>query len=146
VQSPDAIERLRGWRDELSDHRLEIVDPHHGDWSARSGFELAGTIGAQPGSSIFVANDHMAIGMLSALREQGLSVPDDVSVVGFDDVPEAAYMFPPLTTVRQDFAALGGLILQKVLVGLEEPDSATETMPLPATLQVRQSTRAAGAS
>ena len=144
VQSPDAIERLRGWRDELSDHRLEIVDPLHGDWSARSGFELAGTIGLLPGTSIFVANDHMAIGMLSALREQGLSVPGDVSVVGFDDVPEAAYMFPPLTTVRQDFAALGGLIMQKVLIGLEEPDSATETMPLPATLQVRQSTRAPG--
>ena len=61
--------------------------------------------------------------LLSALRERGLRVPEDVSVVGFDDVPEAGYLFPPLTTVRQDFAALGELIMQKVLIAVEEPDS-----------------------
>ncbi len=75
----------------------------------------------------------MAIGLLSALRERGLRVPEDVSVVGFDDVPGAAYLFPPLTTVRQDFAALGGLIMQKVLIAVEEPDTATEDTPLPTT-------------
>jgi DNA-binding LacI/PurR family transcriptional regulator len=141
LESPDAIERLRGWRDELSAHRLEIVEPPSGDWSARSGFELAAAIGIESGMSIFVANDHMAIGLLSALRERGLRVPEDVSVVGFDDVPEAAYLFPPLTTVRQDFVALGGLLMQKVLIAVEEPDTASESTPLPTSLQVRQSTR-----
>ena len=92
--------------------------------------------------SVFVANDHMAIGLLSALRDRGLRVPEDVSIVGFDDVPEAAYLFPPLTTMRQDFAALGGLIMQKVLIAVEEPDTATESTPSPTTLQIRQSTRA----
>ena len=95
-----------------------------------------------PGSAIFVANDHMSIGVLSALRERGLRVPEDVSVVGFDDVPEAGYLYPPLTTVRQDFAALGELIMQKVLIAVEEPDSATEDTPLPTHLIVRKSTSA----
>jgi DNA-binding LacI/PurR family transcriptional regulator len=139
---PDAIERVRGWRDELAAHRLEVVDPPHGDWSPQSGYELAGSLGIEPGMSVFVANDHMAIGLLSALRDRGLRVPEDVSIVGFDDVPEAAYLFPPLTTMRQDFAALGGLMMQKVLIAVEEPDSATESTPSPTTLQVRQSTRA----
>ena len=69
------------------------------------------------------------------------SQPEDVSILGFDDVPEAAYLSPPLTTVRQDFAALGGLIMQKVLIAVEEPDTATESTPLATTLQIRQSTR-----
>jgi DNA-binding LacI/PurR family transcriptional regulator len=142
-EAPDAIERIRGWRDEISAHRLEVIEPLHGDWSATSGYELAKQMGIHAGDAVFVSNDHMAIGLMSALREAGLTIPDDVSVVGFDDLPEAAYLYPPLTTVRQDFAALGGLIMQKVLIAVEEPDSATESTPLATTLVVRGSTRAA---
>ncbi|MEU1972960.1 LacI family DNA-binding transcriptional regulator [Microbacterium sp. NPDC019599] len=142
AQASDAFERVRGWRDELAARRLAVVEPHHGDWSAASGYRLGSTLDIEPGSAIFVANDHMSIGVLSALRERGLRVPDDVSVVGFDDVPEAGYLYPPLTTVRQDFAALGELIMQKVLIAVEEPDSATEDTPLPTHLIVRQSTSA----
>ena len=83
----------------------------------------------------------MAIGLLSALRHRGIRVPDDLSIVGFDDIPESMYMYPPLTTVRQDFAALGTLIMQKVLVAVEEPDTATEDTPLSTKLVVRSSTR-----
>jgi DNA-binding LacI/PurR family transcriptional regulator len=57
--------------------------------------------------AIFVANDHMALGVLRALHERGRRVPEDVSVVGFDDTPESAYFIPPLTTVRQDFQRVG---------------------------------------
>ncbi len=92
-------------------------------------------------TAIFVANDHMAIGVLSALRERDLQAPQDVSVVGFDDLPESAFLMPPLTTVRQDFASLGSLIMQKVLLAIEEPETLTETTPLPTTLVVRGSTR-----
>ncbi|GMA89775.1 hypothetical protein GCM10025869_03040 [Homoserinibacter gongjuensis] len=97
----------------------------------------------EPGDAVFVANDHMAIGLFSSLRERGLQVPTDVSVVGFDDVPEAGYLYPPLTTVRQDFAALGGLIMQKVLLAVEDPETVTEDTPLPTKLIVRKSTREA---
>ena len=119
-----------------------MVEPPHGDWSAASGYELGLTLDISPGSAVFVTNDQMAIGLMSALRERELSVPVDVSVVGFDDVPETGYLFPPLTTVRQDFAALGGLMMQKVLVAVEEPETATEDTPLPTKLIVRQSTAA----
>ncbi|MBN9326980.1 MAG: substrate-binding domain-containing protein, partial [Cellulomonas sp.] len=142
-RAADAIERVRGWRDELAERRLEIVAPLHGDWSAASGYRLGAELDVGPGSAVFVANDHMAIGVLSALRERGLRVPADVSVVGFDDVPESGYLYPALTTVRQDFAALGELMMQKVLVAVEEPDSVTVDTPLPTHLVVRQSTRAA---
>ena len=138
--APDAIERIRGWRDELAASRLEVIEPRHGDWSAASGYELGRTIDATPGTGLFVGNDQMAIGVLSALRERGLRVPADVSVVGFDDVPEAAYLLPSLTTVRQDFAALGGLIMQKVLVAVEEPENVAEDTPLATRLVIRDST------
>lgn len=139
--NPDAIERERGWRDELVSRRLEVIEPLHGDWSAESGHRLGPELALQPGDAVFVGNDHMAIGVLSALREQGLRVPEDVSVVGFDDVPEAGYLYPPLTTVRQDFATLGGIIMQKVLVAVDDPDTVTEDTPLPTSLVVRASTR-----
>jgi len=138
----DAIERGRGWRDELAAHRLEIAVPEVGDWSAASGYRLGSQLDIEPGSAVFVGNDHMSIGLLSALRERGLRVPEEVSVVGFDDVPEAGYLFPPLTTVRQDFGTLGEIIMQKVLIAIEEPESATEDTPLPTHLILRQSTRA----
>ncbi|WP_338087784.1 LacI family DNA-binding transcriptional regulator [Nocardioides lijunqiniae] len=80
-----------------------------GDWSARSGYEAGREIarGSSEVTAVFCANDQMALGLLRALSEAGRSVPGDVSVVGFDDIPEAAYLIPPLTTVRQDFTAVG---------------------------------------
>ncbi|HEX6194917.1 MAG TPA: LacI family DNA-binding transcriptional regulator [Jiangellaceae bacterium] len=143
TRAPDTIERARGWRDELGARQLEVVEPLHGEGTAASGFTLGLELDIRPGSAVFVANDHMAIGLLSALRERDIRVPEDVSVVGFDDVPESGYLVPPLTTIRQDFAALGELIMQKVLVSVEEPDRVTEDTPLATRLIVRQSTRAA---
>jgi DNA-binding LacI/PurR family transcriptional regulator len=139
--APDALERIRGWRDELAAQRLEIVPPAHGDWSAASGHRLGSELDVRPDVAVFVGNDQMAIGLLSALRERGLRVPDDVSVIGFDDVPEAGYLYPPLTTVRQDFDLLGELIMQKVLIAVEESAPLAEDTPLPTHLIIRQSTR-----
>ncbi|MBI4941808.1 MAG: LacI family DNA-binding transcriptional regulator [Actinobacteria bacterium] len=138
----DAIERVRGWRDELASRRLEVVEPEHGDWSAASGYRLGLQQALGPGDAVFVGNDHMAVGLLSALRERGLAVPEDVAVVGFDDVPEAGYLYPALTTVRQDFEQLGRLIMQKVLLAVEEPLTATEDTPIPTRLVLRASTPA----
>ena len=139
--APDATERVRGWRDELAAHSLQISTPVFGDWSAASGYRLAAELDVEPGVAVFVGNDYMSIGLLSALRERSLRVPEDVSIIGFDDVPEAGYLVPPLSTVRQDFDTLGELIMQKVLIAVEEPDSATEDTPIPTHLVLRQSTR-----
>ena len=74
-------------------------------------------------TAVFAANDHLALGLLRALHERGRRVPHDLSVVGFDDVPEAAYFIPPLTTVRPDFdaVALAGLDLLLAQMTDEEP-------------------------
>lgn len=141
ASAPDAIERLRGWRDELAEARLVAQEPGHGDWSAASGYRFGEQLAAErDATAVFAGNDQMALGLVSALGVRGLSVPRDISVVGFDDVPEAAYFVPPLTTVSQDFAALGALTMQRVLIALEEPDNVGESTPIPTRLIVREST------
>ena len=141
ISAPDSAERIRGWRDELAQNGLPMVDPIHGNWTAEGGYRVGLELDVEPGSAIFTSNDLSAMGLLSALRERGLRVPEDVSVVGFDDVPEAGYLFPPLTTVRQDFAALGRQMMQKVLVSLEEHEDDNVETPLPTELIVRASTQ-----
>lgn len=140
ANSPDAVERLRGWRDELAAARLVAQEPGHGNWSAESGYRFGEQFG--DATALFAANDQMALGFTAALIARGIEVPDQVSVVGFDDVPEAAYYVPPLTTVNQDFAALGALTMQRVLIALEEPDDTAESTPIPTRLIVRKSTAA----
>lgn len=136
---PDAIERIRGWADELATQRLPRGELREGDWSAASGYRAALDLPARPGEAVFVGNDQMALGALTALRRRGLHVPDDLGVVGFDDVPEAAFYSPPLTTVRQDFDALGQLAMRRVLDVLEETGGTEPVPPLASTLIVRPS-------
>jgi DNA-binding LacI/PurR family transcriptional regulator len=141
--APDAIERLRGWRDELAAAQLVAREPGHGDWSAESGYRFGELLTGDPdATAVFVANDQMALGLVSSLVARGLRVPEDMSVVGFDDVPEAGFYQPPLTTVSQDFAALGALTMQRVLIALEEPEGVAESTPIPTRLIVRKSTAA----
>lgn len=140
ARAADAVERVRGWRDELAERGLPVVDLVYGDWSAAAGYRIGLELDVEPGMAVFASNDQTALGLMSALRERSVSVPEEVSVVGFDDVPEAAYLYPPLTTVRQDFAALGELMLQKMLVTLEEDQVQTVDTPLPTRLVVRGST------
>ena len=86
----------------------EVPPPLPGDWSARSGYELGRRLAGDPAvTAMFVANDQMALGAAAGAARGRPAIPDDVSVVGFDDIPEAAYFLPPLTTVRQDFGELG---------------------------------------
>jgi DNA-binding LacI/PurR family transcriptional regulator len=102
----EAEQRISGWRTALSDAGAVAPPLLRGDWNASSGYALAASVPPEA-SAIFAANDQMALGLLRALREAGRSVPGDVSLVGFDDIPEASYFTPPLTTVRQDFMELG---------------------------------------
>lgn len=101
--------RLQGWQDVLRERGLAMVAQQEGDWSPASGYREALTLLASgvPFTGVLVGNDQMAVGVLRALWERGLSVPGDVSVIGYDDTAESALLIPPLTTVRQDFPTLG---------------------------------------
>lgn len=102
-----AAERERGWREALAAAGIEPPDVLRGDWSAASGFDLAARMPASGVTAVFAANDQMALGALRALARSERRVPEDVAVIGFDDIADAANFQPPLTTVRQDFDALG---------------------------------------
>ncbi len=106
-------ERIEGWRATLEAAGIEAPPPLAGDWSARAGYDLGRRLTADPSvTAIFAANDQMALGVLRALHEAGRQIPAEVSVVGFDDIPEAPYFMPPLTTVRQDFIEVGSRSLR----------------------------------
>jgi DNA-binding LacI/PurR family transcriptional regulator len=139
ADSMDAEERARGWRASLSAHGLVAREPLVSDGSPRSGY-LIGTQLARSGgfSAVFAGNDQLALGVLHAFAEVGIRVPGDVSVVGFDDIPEAEHFTPPLTTVRQDFAALGRDILTSLVEVLRD-DEADVVPHTAATLVVRDS-------
>ena len=120
VGSLDARERERAWRMELTRRALPIREPLHGDWTADSGRAIGTQLLRAGGvSALFVANDQMALGLMHALADHGLSVPSDVSIVGFDDIPEAAHFTPPLTTMRQDFTELGHRMMATVSAVLD---------------------------
>ncbi|WP_027345010.1 LacI family DNA-binding transcriptional regulator [Hamadaea tsunoensis] len=112
----DSRGRLAGWRRALTDAGAEVPPVMAADWSAQSGYQ-AGQLLARVSdvTAVFAANDHLALGIMRALRERGLSVPGDVSIVGFDDVPEAGYYPPPLTTLRPDFDAVAVSTLELLL-------------------------------
>ena len=136
----EADARVRGWFDVLVRRRVRAPEVLAGDWSPASGYEAGKTLARQPDvSAVFVANDQMALGLIRGLHEGGRAVPDDVSVVGFDDIPEAGYFQPPLTTIRQDFTEVGRRCIEQVMAliaGKTNPPSA----PSEPTLVVRAST------
>ncbi|MFP7762310.1 LacI family DNA-binding transcriptional regulator [Marisediminicola sp. LYQ134] len=146
--SVDAAERERGWRDEMVSRALPTRSPIVGDWSPASGFaigqELVATdalaAGGRP-SAIFCANDQMTVGLIRALSDAGVQIPRDVSIVGFDDIPESRFLRPALTTVRQDFTDLGSRLMAAVLAALEG-DQAPPPSDSATRLIVRGSTAA----
>jgi DNA-binding LacI/PurR family transcriptional regulator len=112
----DAQERIDGWRNALREAGAPEPAVLAGDWSSASGYEVGCRLATEPGvTAIFCGNDPMALGVMRALAERGLRVPDDVSIVGFDDVPEAGFYLPPLTTVRQDFGEVGRQALRTLV-------------------------------
>ena len=111
----DAQRRMAGWQAELEARGLEATPPMRGDWGAESGYRSGLEFDADASSAVFVANDQMALGFMRALQERGISVPGDVSVIGVDDQPEAAYFLPPLTTIRQDFRSMGRSCIDRLL-------------------------------
>ncbi|CAM3462442.1 LacI family DNA-binding transcriptional regulator [Isoptericola cucumis] len=110
-----------------------------GDWTADFAYDFARGIRELPEyTAIFVANDDMAVGLVHGLHDRGFSVPDDLSVVGFDDIPLARHVLPPLTTVRQNFDALGVAVVDVLRAAIEEREIPAVTR-IPAQIVTRSS-------
>ncbi|SDR32551.1 LacI family DNA-binding transcriptional regulator [Thermostaphylospora chromogena] len=136
----DSAGRIEGWRQALVEAGAEVPPLMPADWTAASGYRAGQMLARMPEvTAIFAANDHLALGILHAMHERGRRVPQDVSVIGFDDVPEAAYFIPPLTTVRPDFDAVAKASLRMLLEQIESGRAQTERYTVEPTLVVRRS-------
>jgi len=140
----DGSDRHEAWLQTMREHGLDSHLSVEGDYSIESGYrnmrELLNR--GEPITAIFVGNDLMAFGAHTALREHGLSVPRDISIVGFDDIAEAAHFVPSLTTVRQDFQLLGRLAVEQLINRIENPTTQPKRVVLEPELIIRESTRA----
>lgn len=132
-----AAERERAWRATLADAGRCVPEPVRGDWTSASGHAAVSAL--TDATAVFVANDQMALGALRAFADAGRRVPEDVAVVGFDDIVDAAEYRPPLTTVRQDFDVLGARTVEALVAAIEGGAHVAETVPAP--LVVRDSAR-----
>ncbi|WRZ72246.1 LacI family DNA-binding transcriptional regulator [Streptomyces sp. NBC_01237] len=133
--------RAVAWEAALREEGREVPPPLRGDWAPESGYRAGLRLADEPGcTAVFVANDQMALGVLRALHERGRRVPEDVSVVGFDDIAESAAFIPPLTTVHQDFARVGELCVDAILRELRGESVEGGAQLVPTRLVVRAST------
>jgi LacI family transcriptional regulator, repressor for deo operon, udp, cdd, tsx, nupC, and nupG len=133
---PSARNRLAVYQQAVSDAGLEDGGAVEADWSSASGFKAALTLMADSSiTAIFAANDHLAIGAMRALHDLGVSVPGDVSVVGWDDHPEAAFLVPSLTSVHMDLEAEGSRGMLQLLAALT-PDAPAAPEPGPAGMRL----------
>jgi DNA-binding LacI/PurR family transcriptional regulator len=140
-QSYAAGRRQKSWRATLERAGREVPPVLTGDWSPRSGYEHGLALADDPAvTAVFAANDQMALGLLRALHEKGRAVPGEVSVVGFDDMQEAAHFWPPLTTVRQSFEEVGRQAVAALLAEIATNVRAAAPVSVPTELVVRAST------
>lgn len=145
----EAHQRTLGWQETLAHTGLSDLERCRveGDWSPRSGeVGLQRLLKQVPDlEAVFVSNDQMALGVLQAARQLGVSVPQELGVVGFDDVPEAAYFFPTLTTIRQNARKLGALAVEKLYDDLRNKEdgegASRETTWVEPRLIVRDSSQ-----
>jgi DNA-binding LacI/PurR family transcriptional regulator len=136
-----ARNRHFAYQSALESHGLAGVATSLGDWSPASGYAAAMALPLDSGATaLVVANDQMALGAIRALSERGLSVPEEMSVVGFDDIPEAPFFQPPLTTIRLDFDLQGRLAFAKLLERLGETVPGPPPPPFVGELIIRSST------
>lgn len=136
-------DRLQGYRQALAAHNLPIEEELIVEGDFREGGGVTGMqrlLSASP-SAVFVASDIMALGALKALREENLRVPQDISLVGFDDIPLASALEPPLTTVRQPVRRMGTLAVEMLLDLIEHPGAGPRRIVLPTQLVIRKSCR-----
>lgn len=152
----DATTRLLAWNKLCAQHAVGSVTVQCGEWESGEAYQRMnhildniGSNGGRPPTCVVCSNDAMAVGVIRALLEHGVRVPHDVSVTGFDDMPGMDNLFPPLTTVRQDFDDLGTMAMKEVLYLMGEADEPGYAISrhgvglAPAHLVARQSLRVA---
>lgn len=137
-------DRIAGYQAALGEAHL-TPDPEmllEGDWSASSGYEALKKLAEtnRLPTAVFAQNDRMAMGAMRAARDLGLAVPEQLAVIGIDDMPLASYFDPPLTTMRQDMFGIGREAARLLVRALEQPATTCQHMRLPAELIVRRST------
>ncbi len=145
IEEDCAQDRLAGYRQALQSAGLQSNTKliKEGDWSATAGYFAAHQWIKEKASftALFAQNDRMAVGAIHALRELGKRVPEDVSVIGFDDMPLASYFDPPLTTMRQDMYGIGKQAAELMVHTVKGIHRPPQHLKLPAKLIIRQSTR-----
>lgn len=138
----EARARESEWRAVMAEAGLPTREPLARGWNSEVGYTVGLRLAREGGpTAVFAGNDELALGLIRAFHEAGLSVPEDVSIVGFDDIPTAKFYIPRLTTVRQDFPQLGRLVVS-TLVKAIEGEPSVKPISLPARLIVRESTAA----
>ncbi len=146
LASVSARLRFEGWQQQLAHHQLRAATVLHGDWSSLSGYEQTLRLlqGKTMPGAILVANDQMALGALRAFSEAGLRVPEEMSVIGYDDTEDSACFIPPLTTIKQDFKVLGRASVTRLMSLISGDDKDGSSQMLPVTLVERKTTAAPG--
>ncbi|NIF57939.1 LacI family DNA-binding transcriptional regulator [Enterobacter sp. Ap-916] len=136
--------RLEGWQRTLAEHQLAPAAFLRGDWSSLSGYQQVSQLlrDDQKPTAILVANDQMALGTLRAIHEAGFVVPQDISVIGFDDTEDSACFLPPLTTIRQDFRLLGEASVNGMVALIHQGGELAALQPV--SLVERKTTAAPG--
>ncbi|MBB6344272.1 LacI family DNA-binding transcriptional regulator [Nonomuraea muscovyensis] len=138
-----ARRRAESWHATLTEAGATVPPVLFGDWSAAGGYEAGRHLARRPGvTAVLAANDQMALGVTRALAEAGRRIPGDVSVAGFDDLDEAAFFSPPLTTVRQDFDVVAERIVALLVGQIETGRTPATAVLVPPRLVVRDSTGA----
>jgi LacI family transcriptional regulator len=144
----EAQERMAGWKDTLRDAGIDRQTQHwvEGNWSSESGAVAIEKLFVQypEMDSVFVGNDQMALGVIQAATKKGLRIPDDLGIVGFDNISESAYFSPPLTTIEQDQYAIGKVAVERIIQVIESSLNGLDFFPsnaisLDPVLIVRQS-------
>ena len=144
----EAQQRMTGWKDTLRDAGIESKGDYwaEGNWSSASGAQAIEKLFAQypEMDAVFVGNDQMALGVMQVVTQKGLRIPDDLGIVGFDNISESAFFSPPLTTIQQDQYRIGKVAVEQIIQIIEsrleglEPETSNSFILSP-TLVVRQS-------
>jgi LacI family transcriptional regulator len=138
-----SIDRLEGYKSALRTNHLPVCPEliYEGTFYQQDGYEGANTFIdlPHPPTAIFASNDVMAFGVMDAVRGRGLSIPDDISIIGFDDIPPSALTHPALTTIAQPLEKMGRVATQLLVDMLNSPDKKSKRLELPTQLVVRES-------